>query len=75
MENGNKVDIESESESESEVESEVEEEKISYKEKEYYRLYYHKTNKPVICDCGKKVNFRNMCKHIKTKKHRLILNI
>ena len=58
-----------------ENENKVEEEKISYKEKEYYRLYYHKTNNPTLCECGTMVNFRNMCHHIKTKKHQRKLNI
>jgi len=37
--------------------------------KEYFKEYYHKTNGPVKCSCGKEVNKRNLSQHKKSRQH------
>jgi len=48
--------------------------KFLEKERMRYRLYYKRYNKKVICECGCKITEKGLENHLKTKKHKKLMN-
>ena len=41
--------------------------------KQYFKDYYHPTNKEVLCECGQHVKSKTMYKHKMSSKHEYIM--
>lgn len=48
---------------------------INLSKTNYFRDYYKNNNEEVECTCGMMIKKRGKCKHIKSKKHQLLLEI
>ena len=50
-------------------------EKLVIYKKEYYQNNKDEINKPITCECGCKILTMNMYRHLKTKKHKSLINV
>ena len=42
--------------------------------KTYFKDYYHTTKEDFICECGAFINNHSLRKHLKTKKHSIVID-